>query len=115
MDKVVKDLNNTLISQLNELFGQYEKNFSKFEKAISEISNVLSDNLDYYNELIANNLNYEVLREEFNNLRKEVEELKIAIIDNPEIKEWKEPLLFWHILVAQEAMPLQNAMELISA
>ncbi|WP_353279009.1 hypothetical protein [Wolbachia endosymbiont (group B) of Longitarsus flavicornis] len=108
LDKVVKDLNETFVPQLDKLFCQYKE-------ALSDINNLFSDNLDSCNELIANNKNYEELIEKFNELREEVEELKIAIIDDPEIKKWKDPVHFWCILVSEEAMPLQNVMELISA
>ncbi|WP_353280558.1 hypothetical protein [Wolbachia endosymbiont (group B) of Cyclophora punctaria] len=115
VDKVVKDLNETFVPQLDELFCQHEEDFFKYEQALSDIHDVLSDNLDSYDELIANNKNYEELIEKFNDLRREIEELKTAITEHRNIDESKESLHLWHILVAEKAMPLQNVMELISA
>ncbi|OCA06532.1 hypothetical protein [Wolbachia endosymbiont of Trichogramma pretiosum] len=91
MDKLIYDLNEKFVSNLNV---SLIKNIVQLRKESLDTNQRLAKGLSHLNELIQqdgfinNNKNYRTLAEELDHLRGEVEGLKTAIIDHNNV-EWE--------------------------
>lgn len=93
MDKLIYDLNEKFVSNLNV---SLMKNIVQLRKESLDTNQRLAKGLSHLNELIQqdgfidNNKNYRTWAEELDHLRGEVEGLKAAIIDHNNV-EWEAP------------------------
>ncbi|MHC3898015.1 UNVERIFIED_CONTAM: hypothetical protein LBW93_03810 [Wolbachia endosymbiont of Nasonia longicornis] len=93
MDKLIYDLNEKFVSNLNV---SLMKNIVQLRKESLDTNQRLAKGLSHLNELIQqdglvdNNQNYQRWTEELDHLRGEVEGLKAAIIDHNNV-EWEAP------------------------
>lgn len=82
LDKLIADLNDTFVSDLDyqlRLNANYVQN--KLSKDLYDLDKVV----------MGTNQNYEILEKNFNNLREEVEKLKIGTVSDDNIDEWEAP------------------------
>ncbi|UIP92872.1 hypothetical protein JSQ73_000575 [Wolbachia endosymbiont of Anopheles demeilloni] len=93
MDKLIYDLNEKFVSDLNV---SLMNNIVQLQKESLDTNQRLAKGLSHLNELIQqdgfidNNKNYRTWAEELDHLRGEVEGLKAAIIDHNNV-EWEAP------------------------
>ncbi|MFT4327445.1 MAG: hypothetical protein AB3P07_02285 [Wolbachia pipientis] len=79
LDKLVKDLNDTFVSKLNDVLKGHQDYMDELYGGSNRVEELVMDT----------DKNCEILQKDFNNLREEVEKLKIGTISGDNIDEWE--------------------------
>lgn len=81
LDKLVKDLNDTLVSKLNTVLKDNRESIDLWSNEVDRVENLVMDNKD----------DIKILEQNFNNLKEEVEKLKTGTVSDYNIDEWEAP------------------------
>jgi len=88
LDKLIEDLNDTFVPNLNTVLKNNRESINLWSNDVDRVENLVMDNKN----------DIKILKENFNNLKEEVEKLKTGTVSDDSIDEWEEAPIHSDIL-----------------